>query len=229
MQTISQRLDAVRTRILDYEQRYGRESGAVSLLAVSKTKPASAVLEAWQAGQKAFGENQLQDALSKIRHPDLKDLALEWHFIGPLQSNKTRPVAENFHWLHSLDRLKIARRLNDQRPAALAPLQVCLQIKLRDEETKSGLDPAQALPLAEAVAALPRLRLRGLMTLPPLSEGLDQQRKPFHELRQLYDRLRSDGHDLDTLSMGMTHDLQAAVAEGATLIRIGTAIFGSRD
>ena len=228
MQTISQRLDAVRASINEYERQYGREPGCVNLLAVSKTKPASAVLAAWHAGQRAFGENYLQDAVVKIRHPDLKDLALEWHFIGPLQSNKTRPVAENFHWLHTLDRLKIARRLNDQRPPALAPLQVCLQIKLRDEQTKSGLDPDQALPLAEAVAALPRLRLRGLMTLPPASEGLEQQRQPFKELRQLFDRLRQAGHDLDTLSMGMTHDLQAAVAEGATLVRIGTAIFGPR-
>ncbi len=228
MQTLSQRLDAVRASILDYEQRYGREPGSVKLLAVSKTKPVSAVLEAWHAGQRAFGENYLQDALLKVRHPDLKGLALEWHFIGPLQSNKTRPVAEHFHWLHTLDRLKIAQRLNDQRPTAMAPLQVCLQIKLRDEQTKSGLDPAQALYLAEAVAALPRLRLRGLMTLPPACEGLAQQRRPFKELRQLFDRLRGAGHDLDTLSMGMTHDMQAAVAEGATLLRIGTAIFGPR-
>ena len=229
MENIQQRLEAVRAKINEYEQRYNRQSGSVGLLAVSKTKPAAAVLKAWQAGQRSFGENHHQDGMSKISDPKLASLDLEWHFIGPLQSNKTRPVAEHYHWLHSLDRLKIAQRLNDQRPPGLAPLQVCLQIKLRAESTKSGLQPSQALPLAEQVAALPNLCLRGLMTLPPASDDFEEQRKPFHELRDLLEQLRQAGHDLDTLSMGMTHDMQAAIAEGATLIRIGTAIFGRRD
>ena len=229
MENIQQRLEAVRAKIKEYEQRYNRESGSVGLLAVSKTMPASAVLKAWQAGQRSFGENYHQDALSKIRDPDLAGLDLQWHFIGPLQSNKTRPIAEHYHWLHSLDRLKIAQRLNDQRPPELAPLQVCLQIKLRDESTKSGLQPNQVMPLAEQIAALPNLRLRGLMTLPPACDNFEEQRKPFKELRELFEQLRHVGHDLDTLSMGMTHDLQAAIAEGATLVRIGTAIFGSRS
>ncbi len=229
MQTISQRLSNLNARIREYEHHYNREPGSVSLLAVSKTKPASAVLQAWQAGQRSFGENYLQDALAKISHPELQGITPEWHFIGPLQSNKTRPVAEHFHWLHTLDRLKIAQRLNDQRPPELPPLQVCLQIKLRDESTKSGLDPAQAPALAEAVEALPRLRFRGLMTMPPVSGDIEHQRQPFRELRELYDHLRHSGHDLDTLSMGMSNDMPAAIAEGSTMLRIGTAIFGTRN
>jgi len=228
MQSISQRLNALRAKISEFEQRYGREAGSVSLLAVSKTKPASAVHEAWLGGQRAFGENYLQDALTKIHDPSLAGLDLEWHFIGPLQSNKTHSVASHFNWLHSLDRLKIAQRLNDQRPPALPPLQICLQIKLRAEAGKSGIDADQAPALADAVAALPNLRLRGLMTLPPTCDRLELQRKPFRELRQLFEHLRQGGHDLDTLSMGMTADMEAAIAEGATILRIGTAIFGPR-
>ncbi len=229
MHSIQQRLAAVRAQIKEYEQRYNREPDSVSLLAVSKTKPAAAVLEASQAGQRSFGENYHQDALKKMTDPSLVNLDLEWHFIGPLQSNKTRPVAEHYHWLHSLDRLKIARRLSEQRPIHLPPLQICLQVKLRDESTKSGLSPDQAQVLADQIVALPNLKLRGLMTLPPASEDLSQQRKPFQELRELLERLNQTGHELDTLSMGMTHDMEAAIAEGATLIRIGTAIFGSRQ
>ncbi len=229
MQNIQERLAAIRAQISACEQHYGREPGSVRLLAVSKTKPVAAVLAACQAGQQCFGENYLQDALAKIQDPRLADRDLEWHFIGPLQSNKTRSVATHFHWLHSLDRLKIAQRINDQRPHGLAPLQVCLQIKLGDESTKSGLEPSEALALANAVAELPRLRLRGLMTLPPAYDSFEDQCKPFRELRLLFEQLRQAGHPLDTLSMGMTNDMQAAIAEGATLLRIGTAIFGPRS
>ncbi len=198
----------------------------MQLLAVSKTWPAACVREAAAAGQRAFGENYAQEALDKAA--ELVGLGLEWHFIGPLQSNKTRLVAENFAWAHSVDRLKIAERLAAQRPPGLAPLQVCIQVNVSGEASKSGCAPDQAAALAHAVAALPNLRLRGLMAIPEPSDDVGLQRRRFALLRQVLERLNSEGLTLDTLSMGMSHDLEAAIMEGATLVRVGTAIFGER-
>jgi len=228
MTDVASRLAAVNGRIREFEARYGRAPGSVRLLAVSKTKPAEDVAAAFAAGQRAFGENHLQDALGKLDHPALAGLALEWHFIGPLQSNKTRPVAERFQWVHSLDRLKVARRLSEQRPAGLGPLDVCIQLNISAQASKSGIDEGDLAAFADAVADLPRLRLRGLMAIPAPAEGLDAQRAPFRRLREAAERLRDAGHAVDTLSMGMTDDMEAAVAEGSTLVRIGTAIFGPR-
>jgi len=224
--SIGARLAAVRDRIAKAEAAAGRPAGSVRLLAVSKTFPAAAVREAAAAGQAAFGENYLQEAAAKMAA--LADLALEWHFIGPLQSNKTRAVAERFAWVHGVDRLKIAQRLSDQRPDHLPPLHVCIQVNVSGEATKAGVAPEAAAELARAVAALPRLRLRGLMTLPAPQADPARQREPFARLRRLYEALRAEGLDLDTLSMGMTGDLEAAVAEGATIVRVGTGIFGQR-
>ena len=198
----------------------------MQLLAVSKTWPAASVREAAASGQRAFGENYAQEALDKAA--ELVGLGLEWHFIGPLQSNKTRLVAENFVWVHSVDRLKIAERLAAQRPPALAPLQVCIQVNVSGEASKSGCAPDQAAALAHAAAALPNLCLRGLMAIPEPSDDVSLQRRRFALLRQLRDRINAEGLLLDTLSMGMSHDLEAAIMEGATLVRIGTAIFGER-
>ncbi len=201
------------------------------LLAVSKTFDAGAVIEAADAGQLAFGENYLQEALDKQQavqslRPDLK---LEWHFIGPIQSNKTRPVAEHFAWAHAVDREKIARRLSEQRPARLPPLNICLQVNVSGEASKSGVTPEELPALAQTVAMLPNLRLRGLMAIPEPADDHESQRKPFALLRELQQQLASSGVETDTLSMGMTADIQAAIAEGATIVRIGTAIFGKRD
>ena len=201
-----------------------------TLLAVSKTKPASMIREAWTAGQRAFGENYLQEALDKQAElTDLQDI--EWHFIGPLQSNKTRAVAEHFAWVHSVDRLKIAKRLSEQRPAESAPLNVCLQVNVSGEETKSGVLPEALSELAAGVARLPHLRLRGLMAIPAPADTLEAQRQPLAALREAFERLKSDLPDapLDTLSMGMSDDLEAAILEGATQVRLGTAIFGARQ
>ncbi len=225
MNTIAQRLAQIRARITQAEQRYQREPGSVSLLAVSKTRPIEELRTLQALGQQAFAENYLQDALPKI--DEIKD-ELEWHFIGPLQSNKTRPVAEHFHWLHTLERLKIARRLNEQRPASLPPLNVCIQVNISADPDKSGVTPEQAETLARALTELPRLRLRGLMTLPRQTGDIEHQRQPFRELHELYKHLRQSGFKLDTLSMGMTNDLEAAIAEGSTLVRIGTGLFGPR-
>jgi pyridoxal phosphate enzyme (YggS family) len=198
------------------------------LLAVSKLHPAQAVREALAAGQSAFGENYVQEALDKMAA--LADLraAIEWHLIGPLQSNKTRAVAEAFDWVHSVDRLKIAQRLSDQRPAHLPPLNICLQINISGEASKSGLSPAEVSEIAPAVAALPRLRLRGLMSIPEPLHGPEAQRAPHRALRRLQDDLNRQGLALDTLSMGMSDDLEAAIAEGSTMVRVGTAVFGPR-
>ncbi len=225
MNTIAQRLAQIRARITQAEQRYQRPSGSVKLLAVSKTRPLTELQILNERGQQAFAENYLQDALPKIAK--LNDTII-WHFIGPLQSNKTRPVAEHFHWLHTLERLKIARRLNDQRPASLPPLNVCIQVNISADPDKSGLPPEAAEALAHELTALPRLRLRGLMTLPHQQSDFEQQRQPFKELHELYAQLCRHGFELDTLSMGMTRDLEAAIAEGSTLVRIGTGLFGSR-
>lgn len=228
MNDIASRLAGIRQRIGEMERRYARAPGSVRLLAVSKTKPATQVAQAFRAGQRAFGENHLQDALAKLDDAALAGLDLEWHFIGPLQSNKTRTVAERFDWLHSLDRLKTARRLAEQRPVHLAPLQVCIQVNLSGEASKSGVPAGEVAALAAALAQHPRLRLRGLMTLPAPCTELERQREPFRALRELLEQLRAGGHDVDTLSMGMSDDMEAAIAEGATWVRIGTAIFGSR-
>lgn len=227
MTTISANLQAVIARIASAARQYGRDPRQISLLAVSKTWPAACIREAAAAGQLAFGENYVQEGSEKI--VALQDLGLEWHFIGPLQSNKTRAVAEHFSWVHSLERLKIAERLAEQRPERLAPLSVCLQVNVSGETSKSGVSLPAAPALARAIAALPRLRLRGLMAIPAATDDFAAQRSAFRCLRLLYEQLRADGIALDTLSMGMSHDLEAAIAEGATLVRVGTAIFGERD
>jgi len=228
MPDIAVQLEATRARIAKAVHDAERSPNSVTLLAVSKTCPAEAVRAAFAAGQRAFGENYVQEALDKIAA--LADLRkqLEWHFIGPLQSNKTRSVAEHFDWVHSVDRLKIAQRLSEQRPADLPPLNICLQVNISEEHSKSGVSPAQARALAHAIAALPRLRLRGLMAIPEPAAELAEQRIPHRQLADLFNALRADGLDLDTLSAGMSADLEAAVLEGATLVRIGTAIFGAR-
>jgi PLP dependent protein len=227
MATISGALQAVRTRIDDAAHNAGRDPAQVRLLAVSKTFPAAAVHEAWQAGQRAFGESYVQEALEKIA--ELRELPAEWHFIGPIQSNKTRLIAENFAWVHGVDRLKIAERLSAQRPADLPDLQVCLQVNVSGEASKSGIAPAETAALAAAVSCLPRLKLRGLMAIPEPTDDVALQRRRFAELRRLLGLLNSQGHTLDTLSMGMSDDLEAAVAEGATIVRVGSAIFGARS
>ncbi|SDN29670.1 YggS family pyridoxal phosphate-dependent enzyme [Vreelandella arcis] len=207
-----------------------RPANDASLLAVSKTKPASMIRQAWTLGQREFGENYLQEALDK--QAELADVeGIVWHFIGPLQSNKTRAVAEHFAWMHTVDRLKIAKRLSEQRPSHLPPLNVCLQVNISREASKSGVMPEDVAALAEQIATLPGLQLRGLMAIPAPASGLEAQRAPFAELRQLLEALQKTLPDtpLDTLSMGMSDDLEAAVLEGATLVRLGTAIFGARD
>ena len=227
MTSIAANLQAVRARIAAACVAAGREAESVQLLAVSKTWPASSVREAAAVGQRAFGENYVQEACNKAA--ELADPGLEWHFIGPLQSNKTRQIAENFAWVHSVDRLKIAERLATQRPQELPALQVCIQVNVSAETSKSGCTPDDLAALAHAVAALPRLRLRGLMAIPEPSDDSRLQRSRFALLRQLRERLNSEGLVLDTLSMGMAHDLEAAIMEGATLVRVGTAIFGERN
>ena len=224
---IQQSLAQVRLRIQAAEQHYQRLPGSVSLLAVSKTRPAEDLLQAIAAGQSCFGENYLQEALEKIAA--LEQYPLQWHFIGPIQSNKTRPIAEYFDWVHSVDRLKIAQRLSEQRPTHLPPLNICLQVNIDGEASKSGCS-LQALPeLVAQVATLPGLRLRGLMTIPEPQSEIEQQRKPFCQLREAMTSLQQQGYELDTLSMGMSGDLEAAIAEGATMVRIGTDIFGARN
>lgn len=226
MTTIAERLAAVRERIAAAESRFGRAPGSVRLLAVSKRHPPQRLREAIAAGQHAFGENYLQEALDK--REALADCPVEWHFVGPLQSNKTKPAAECFDWIHTLDRLKIARRLSEQRPDDRPPLQCCIQVNVSGEASKSGVAPGEVRELAAAVAGLPGLRLRGLMTLPAPAEGLAAQRASLRLLRETLEALKADGLELDTLSMGMSDDLEAAVAEGATIVRIGTAVFGPR-
>ena len=231
MSSISANLQAVRDRVATAAQAVSREPHEVGLLAVSKTFGADAVIEAAEAGQRAFGENYLQEALDKIDavRSARPDLLLEWHFIGPIQSNKTRPIAEHFDWVHSVDREKIAQRLSEQRPEHLPPLNICLQVNISGETSKSGVAPEEVLALAQTAAALPRLKLRGLMAIPEPAENMEQQRVPFRRMRELFDSLRQQGLTVDTLSMGMSADMDAAVAEGATIVRIGTAIFGHRD
>lgn len=231
MCVIRQNLQAVRQRITDAADSAQRDVHGIDLLAVSKTFGADAVIAAADAGQGAFGENYLQEALDKINTVRTlrPDLALEWHFIGPIQSNKTRLIAEHFDWVHAVDREKIAQRLSEQRPAHLPPLNICLQINISGEASKSGVLPADALALAMAISALPQLRLRGLMAIPEAEGDAAQQRAPFRHLHALFDQLCAAGLQLDTLSMGMSADMAAAIAEGATIVRIGSAIFGNRE
>jgi len=221
MGSIPDNLQAVKARIAEAARAAGRAPGAVALLAVSKTHPAALVEEACRAGQRAFGENYVQEAVEKMEA--LAALPLEWHLVGPLQSNKTRLVAERFHWVHTVERGKIARRLSEQRPAGLAPLNVLLQVNASGEASKSGIAPAAAAALAAAVAALPNLRLRGLMAIP--EPGAPRAR--FQEIGALFGRLRGE-FGLDTLSLGMSDDMEAAIAAGSTMVRVGTAIFGAR-
>ncbi|MGZ3183542.1 MAG: YggS family pyridoxal phosphate-dependent enzyme [Telluria sp.] len=226
MSTIAENLQAVETRIVAAAAQAGRPRDSVRLLAVSKTFGAAAVEEALRAGQRAFGENYLQEAQEKI--VALAGREIEWHFIGPIQSNKTRPIAAHFDWVHTVDRLKVAQRLSEQRPADMPDLQVCLQVNVSGEDSKSGCTPAELPQLAQAVARLPRLKLRGLMAIPEPAQDIEQQRAPFRLLRGLAEALRADGLELDTLSMGMSADMDAAIAEGATIVRVGSAIFGAR-
>jgi len=227
MKNIVDRLAETHTRIRAAERRFQRSPGSVTLVAVSKTRSAAEVDAVAACGQVDFGENYVQEALDKISA--CRHAGLIWHFIGPVQSNKTRAIAARFTWVHSLDRDKIAHRLDAARPAGLPPLNVCLQVNTSGEGSKSGVAPDDLLPLAESVNAMPQLRLRGLMTLPAPSTILEEQRRPFRLLRGLFEDLRQRGFGLDTLSMGTSIDLEAAVAEGATMVRIGTAIFGPRE
>ena len=227
MSAIATNLQAVRERIAKAARAAGREPGEIMLLAVSKTKPLADILCAAEAGQTAFGENYAQEGVDKMTVA--VDRNLSWHFIGPLQSNKTRLVAENYAWVHSIERLKIAERLSAQRPAQLPPLLVCVQVNVSGEASKSGCAPEEALALCQAISTMPGLSLRGLMAIPEASEDPAAQRAPFRQLREIADSIRAAGVPLDTLSMGMSHDLEAAIAEGATIVRIGTAIFGERN
>ncbi|MEX5666663.1 YggS family pyridoxal phosphate-dependent enzyme [Pseudomonas neuropathica] len=224
MSTIADNILQVGSRIQTATQAAHRPENSVQLLAVSKTKPAAALREAYAAGLRDFGENYLQEALGK--QLELADLPLIWHFIGPIQSNKTRAIAEHFDWVHSVDRLKIAQRLSEQRPAELPPLNICIQVNVSGEASKSGCTPADLPALAEAINGLPRLKLRGLMAIPEPTEDRAEQDAAFAAVQKLQASLDLP---LDTLSMGMSHDLESAIAQGATWVRIGTALFGARD
>lgn len=226
MNNLHERFQQVRREIAEAERQFGRKPGSVKLLAVSKTRAAGDVLALAQLGVSDFGENYVQEARAKIGQ--LSGQSLTWHFIGPIQSNKTRQVAEHFDWVHSVDRIKVARRLNAARPAHLPPLNICIQVNVDAESTKSGIDPNEVGQLAGEVLPLSRLNLRGLMALPAPTEDFSEQRRGFLRTRRLQEQLTDKGYRLDTLSMGTTNDMRAAVAEGATIIRIGTALFGPR-
>ncbi|MDO6639209.1 MULTISPECIES: YggS family pyridoxal phosphate-dependent enzyme [unclassified Shewanella] len=229
MTTIADRISIAQSQIAQATQNCSRNSEEVTLLAVSKTKPISAIIEAYQAGQRCFGENYVQEGEEKVLA--LKDdyCDIEWHFIGPLQSNKSRIVAEHFDWMHTLSREKIAKRLNDQRPAGKAPLQVCIQVNISEEASKSGVIATEVSALAKVIASLPNLTLRGLMAIPTATSDIALQRQEFAKLQQLFAQLKSQYPDIDTLSMGMSNDLAVAIEHGSTMVRIGTAIFGARD
>ena len=229
MNDIAHNLAQVRDKISAAATRCGRASEEITLLAVSKTKPASDVEKAIEAGQLAFGENYVQEGVEKIAHFAGHQPALTWHFIGPLQSNKSRLVAENFDWCHTVDRLKIAQRLNEQRPAGLAPLNVLIQVNISDEASKSGIGLSEVDALAEQISQMPNLVLRGLMAIPAVETDYQRQLAVFTEMREAFDALRQRYPQADTLSMGMTDDMPAAIAAGSTMVRIGTAIFGARD
>ena len=224
MSTIAENISTLAERIHNAAQAAQRDPASVGLLAVSKTKPASDLREAYAAGLRDFGENYLQEALGK--QTELSDLPLIWHFIGPIQSNKTRAITENFAWVHSVDRLKIAQRLSEQRPPELPPLNICIQVNVSGEASKSGCSPEDLPALAQAISALPNLKLRGLMAIPEPTDDRDEQNASFAAVSTLQAQL---GLPLDTLSMGMSHDLEAAIAQGATWVRIGTALFGARN
>jgi pyridoxal phosphate enzyme (YggS family) len=226
MGIIAANLQAVRNRIARAAEAAGRSPDDISLVAVSKTFPAAMILEAHASGQRVFGENQAQEGVKKAT--ELAGLDIVWHFIGPIQSNKTRPIAERFQWVHGIEREKIAERLNEGRPDGAPPLDVCIQVNVSGEATKAGIVPGGELALAEAISRLPRLRLRGLMAIPEPTADLESQRLQFARLRELKDGLVARGYALDTLSMGMSDDLEAAILEGATMVRVGSAIFGSR-
>lgn len=225
MTTISNRLQEILAAIQSAQasSAYGQQ---VKLVAVSKAQPASAIRDAYAAGQIIFGENYLQEALDK--QAQLQDLNIEWHFIGPIQSNKTQPISQHFAWVHSVDRLKIAQRLNDARPAGLQPLQVCIQVNVSNEESKSGVQPQDLQQLASAINGLPRLTLRGLMAIPAPTQDTKLQVAQFKRVRECYDALLAAGFNLDTLSIGMSDDYKVAIAQGATFVRIGSALFGAR-
>lgn len=226
MNNIAQRLSEVREQIGSLAEKHGRMPDSITLLAVSKTHSDEAIRTAAAQGQLDFGENYVQEALEKIEK--LADFPLIWHFIGPIQSNKTRDIATHFTWVHSLDRLKIAERLNTARPDSLDPLNICIQVNISGEKTKAGIRPGDVPAFARELTGFPRLRLRGLMTLPAPVAEVEQQRQPFRKLKALLQKLNKSGISADTLSMGTTTDLEAAIAEGATIVRVGTGIFGSR-
>jgi len=225
--TIAQNIESIRARIADAEIKYNRPAGSVQLLAVSKTRPAEDVLAALAVQQRHFGENYLQDALPKITGIPNKNV--KWHFIGPIQSNKTQSIAQHFDWVHSVDRLKVARRLSEQRHAEQASLNICIQVNSSNENSKSGVSVEETLELAKEIQRLPHIKLRGLMSIPASNQDFEQQRLSFRVLRELKEELNLEGMNLDTLSMGMSSDMEAAIAEGSTIIRIGTAIFGARN
>lgn len=226
LSTIAENIFQIQHQLDEYARRHHRPRDGIRLLAVSKGHPAAALRQAHGCGLHEFGESYVQEAMDKIRA--LADLPITWHFIGSIQSNKTRDIARHFNWVHSIDRLKIAQRLSEQRPAGLPPLNVCLQINISSETRKSGIALDELQQLAGAVAKLPGLQLRGLMALPQASDDFEQQRQAFRQMHQAFMQLRNQGFALDTLSMGMSNDMEAAIAEGSTMVRIGTAIFGER-
>lgn len=225
MNSIVQNLNQIQHRINDAAIRVGRKPQSIRLLAVSKTRTIEEIMRVLDAGQRDFGENYLDEAIGKIQHIGNRAI---WHFIGPIQSNKTRDIAQHFDWVHSIDRIKVATRLNNQRPESLAPLKVCLQVNTSHESAKSGVAPEGLLSLAKAVNVLPNLELRGLMTIPAVEDDIEKQKIPFRLLHQLQQQLIDNGIRLDTLSMGMSNDFETAISQGATIVRIGTAIFGPR-
>ncbi|MDH6024083.1 YggS family pyridoxal phosphate-dependent enzyme [Vibrio splendidus] len=231
MSSIQQNIEQITSQIRSAEQKCGRAPESVQLLAVSKTKPIDAILEAALGGQVAFGENYVQEGVDKVKHfsEQHSNLNLEWHFIGPIQSNKTRPIAESFQWVHSVERDKIAQRLSDQRPSELPPLQVLIQVNTSGEESKSGTSEETVFALAELISSLPNLTLRGLMSIPANVSDYQSQLNAFSQLAELKDKLAAKYPHIDTLSMGMSGDMDAAVEAGSTMVRIGTAIFGARD
>jgi len=231
-QQIQTNLNKISATIRELENKFQRPANSVQLLAVSKTKPVEDILAAYQGGQHAFGENYVQEAIDKIENSTLNlanNPCINWHYIGPIQKNKTRLIAQHFHWVHSIERLQIAQRLNEQRADNTSPLQVCIQVNIDNEKSKSGVAIDEIQGLAEQVAGMKYIKLRGLMAIPHASSDTSKQRKSFAKLRQLLEQLNQKGFELDTLSMGMSNDLEAAIAEGATIVRVGTAIFGKRE
>lgn len=229
--SIAENIVQVNQRIAKAAQTAHRQPSSIQLLAVSKTFGADAVLEAIAVGQRAFGENYVQEAVDKITTiaQQVNDVPIQWHFIGPIQSNKTKLIATHFDWVHSVEREKIAHRLSEQRPADLAPLNVCIEVNVSGEQSKSGVTPDEVMSLAKVISTLPNLQLRGLMAIPEPTSDINQQHAAFAQMRQLFETLQKNGFEIDTLSMGMSADLEVAVEEGATIVRIGSAIFGHRN